>query len=183
MISSTALIFLALFSHALLTTATSVSTCRFVCPDTVGGAPLLNEDLSPDGSVPECFWAGNGLGARFAGFDSVRPLFILSFPWHLRLTFWSYRMETSSQGASLVTMNSQHGLSSCVWRLRKGGHGLMDKSASPTLLPLVSLSRILSSTSTITRLIVPEPATNLDSPSQALSLVRNVIVVPASQGE
>lgn len=45
--------------------------CRFVCPDTVGGSPLLEESLEPDGSAVACFWFGNGLGARFASFDSV----------------------------------------------------------------------------------------------------------------
>ncbi|KAK7688420.1 hypothetical protein QCA50_008793 [Cerrena zonata] len=44
--------------------------CRFVCPDTVGGSPLINEVLGTDGSAVACEWFGNGLGFRAASFDS-----------------------------------------------------------------------------------------------------------------
>ena len=54
--------------------ATSPGTtqiCRFVCPDTVGGSPLINEDLLTNGAAVACEWSGNGLGFRAASFDSV----------------------------------------------------------------------------------------------------------------
>ena len=47
--------------------------CRFVCPDTVGGSPLINELLEPNGAALLCEWNGNGLGFRAASFDSVCP--------------------------------------------------------------------------------------------------------------
>ena len=47
--------------------------CRFVCPDTVGGSPLINELLEPNGAALVCEWNGNGLGFRAASFDSVCP--------------------------------------------------------------------------------------------------------------
>ena len=55
--------------------ATSPGTtqiCRFVCPDTVGGSPLINELLEPNGAALACEWNGNGLGFRAASFGSVR---------------------------------------------------------------------------------------------------------------
>jgi len=48
----------------------TIDPCRFVCPDTVGGSPLLDETLTVDGEALDCFWFGNGLGFRFASFDS-----------------------------------------------------------------------------------------------------------------
>ncbi|KAL0948997.1 hypothetical protein HGRIS_009096 [Hohenbuehelia grisea] len=45
--------------------------CRFVCPDSVGGSPLQEEILNPNGAVNVCDWFGNGLALRFASFDSA----------------------------------------------------------------------------------------------------------------
>ena len=46
--------------------------CRFVCPDGVGGGPLMNENLLTDGAADDCEWFGDGFGLRAASFDSVR---------------------------------------------------------------------------------------------------------------
>jgi len=63
--------FAAIVLLAVSVNAATTEICRFVCPDTVGGSPLLEESLSADGSVPNCFWFGNGLGARSASFNST----------------------------------------------------------------------------------------------------------------
>ena len=56
---------------AVLTAFSGVEAiCRWVCPDTIGGSPLQIEGLSTNGAST-CDWFGNGLGLRFASFDSV----------------------------------------------------------------------------------------------------------------
>lgn len=66
--------------------------CRFVCPDTVGGSPLINEDLLPNGSALSCQWFGNGLGFRAASFDSVSfPPSSLPYPSLSLSSIFSYR--------------------------------------------------------------------------------------------
>ena len=47
--------------------------CRAVCPDMVGGSPLLTEQLNTDGSATDCSWGENGVAENFASFDTVSP--------------------------------------------------------------------------------------------------------------